>query len=200
MARRTRTQFQFTMVELTVLAASFAVTSGLVFLLGFYAGREVAAEHAPVSPEVARIPIGATPREERLPARSSDPGMAAALRPQAPAAAPPTAERPAAATEAPVAPEPVEAAPEAPTAPSVPYTVQVLATRNRSEAETLAGNLKKRGFGAFVAAVDDAGGSWYRVRIGRYDDADSARRMAERCHRELGLTQAYVSPVASNVP
>jgi cell division septation protein DedD len=81
--------------------------------------------------------------------------------------------------------------------PGVPFTVQVLATRNRPEADALAADLKRRGFGAYVAAVDDAGGSWYRVRIGHYEDAEAARRTAERASRELGLTQAYVSPIYS---
>lgn len=76
---------------------------------------------------------------------------------------------------------------------AVPYTVQVLATRDGREAEALARNLKKRGVGAFVTAVEGETGRWYRVRIGRYDDLRAAQRMADRCRRELGLTQAYVS-------
>jgi cell division septation protein DedD len=80
----------------------------------------------------------------------------------------------------------------------VPFTVQVLATRNRGEADALVTDLKRRGFGAYAVALEDAGGTWYRVRIGHFDDAEAARRMAERASRELGLTQAYVSPIYSN--
>jgi DedD protein len=74
------------------------------------------------------------------------------------------------------------------------YTVQVLATRNRNEADALIAQLKSRGYGAFISPVDDAGGKWYRVRIGRYDDPHAARAMADRCKRDLSLSQAYVSP------
>jgi cell division septation protein DedD len=74
------------------------------------------------------------------------------------------------------------------------YTVQVLATRNRNEADALIAQLKSRGYGAFVSPVDDAGGKWYRVRIGRYDEPHAARAMADRCKRDLSLSQAYVSP------
>jgi cell division septation protein DedD len=61
-------------------------------------------------------------------------------------------------------------------------------------------DLKKRGYGAYVAAVEDAGGTWYRVRVGHFEDAEAARRMAERAAREMGLTQAYVSPIYANAP
>ena len=61
MARRGRGQFQFTVVELSVIAVSFAATSALVFLLGFYVGRENAAQHAPLDEKVARIPVGPAP-------------------------------------------------------------------------------------------------------------------------------------------
>ncbi len=54
---RSRAQFQFTVFELIVLAASFAATSALVFLLGIYVGRDIAGEHAPADQQVARLPI-----------------------------------------------------------------------------------------------------------------------------------------------
>ena len=73
----------------------------------------------------------------------------------------------------------------------------MLATRNKNEAETLTNNLKRRGFGAYLVEMDDAGGTWFRVRIGHYDNPDAARRTADRVSRELGLTQAYISPLTS---
>jgi hypothetical protein len=45
-----------------------------------------------------------------------------------------------------------------------------------------------------MSPVDDAGGKWYRLRIGRYDEPHAARAMADRCKRDLSLSQAYVSP------
>ena len=246
MARRGRGQFEFTVVELAVLGASFAVTSGLVFLLGFYVGREVASEHAPLGERVARIPVAPAPPKSAgpsvppaiPPAIPMDPtapkeaeaeaSPEAAPQPPEPgpaeraAAAPQTgaADRPGAGQEGPPPGEQAALAPSAPPTaspaeppspepagseverrdllPAVGYTVQVLATRNRKEAESLAAELKGNGFGAFVTAVEDAGGRWYRVRIGRYDDPHAARVMVERCKRDLGLSQAYVSPFRMN--
>ncbi len=181
-----RQHFEFTVVELTTLAASFVVTSVFVFLLGFYVGREVAAEHAPIGEQVARVPIGEPP----APAEGPDGSAKTSLwerRGDAPEASPPPARS-----------DPAEDRPAPPTVGAAAYTVQVLATRNRADAQALAERLKRQGFGAYVAAVEDAGGTWYRVRIGHYDNSEAARRMAERCQRELGLAQAYVSPVYAN--
>ena len=257
MARRGRGQFQFTIVELTVLAVSFTVTSVLVFLLGLYVGREFAAQHAPVDERVARVRVTdpsqpetrkaepdpatlaplfdsdqavqqpVTPGEPPAPPvpprvldESSQPPQAASPEPAVPGGLP----RPELAPPATEEPEPavssrpseqdrvvaVEKEPPEPSTPpaeselassterratrSVTYTVQVLATRNRTEADALVEDLKAHDLGAFVAAVEDAGGRWYRVRIGRFDEPRSARTMVERCKRELGLGQAYVSP------
>jgi len=226
MARRGRDNFRFTTVELSALALSFTATSVLVFVLGFYVGRRVAAEHLPVGENVARVPVG-TPPSDEAPGRQPQPrpvaptGQSAAAQhggqpaaQAAPAAkAPPPASQQvsskpltppsvaqsqaaaqATSPQSPAAPAPAAVA-QAP--PGVPYTVQVLATRNRNEAENLTNNLKRKGFGAYLVQIDDAGGAWYRVRIGHYDNAEAARRTAERASRELGLTQAYVSPLTS---
>ena len=214
MARRGRGQFEFTVVELAVLAVSFTATAVLVFLLGLYVGREVASQHAPVDERVARIPVSAQPPAG--PAPLELPEEATAVSKLAPGSASPQPARPQPRpdpqrTPPEVAPaavdqgvealarralerraEPVERRPPSP--PAMAYTVQVLATRNRREAESLAANLKSRGFGAFVTAVEDAQNRWYRVRIGRYDSQQSARSMAERCRSQLGLSQAFVSP------
>lgn len=214
MTRRARGQFQFTVVELVVLAVSFAVTSLLVFLLGFYVGREVAAEHAPLAAEVATLPgdvpalggpastpqAGVAGRNETVPAKAPPAGAGAAPAPTPKAASTPRASAPAprAVPAAPVAKPPAPPAPssavrtETEPPPSGTYTVQVLATRNRAEAESMVAGLKRRGYGAFVMAVEDVGGRWYRVRIGRYQDLDSAQSMADRCRRDLGLKRAYV--------
>jgi cell division protein FtsN len=243
MARRGKENFRFSTVELGALAVSYTITSVLVFLLGFYVGRKVSAEHAPVAENVARVPVGAPPSETAAPrpaSRTSQPPAATALTPTASAAAAsataktplatttPAAKTAAAAPASPPAPgqhipaaqaiaktsgtaAPALTPPapaKAPTAaaaapppkvpPGVPFTVQVLATRNRAEADSLSANLKRKGLGAYVAAVQDANGTWYRVRIGHFEDAESARKTAERASREYGLTQAYVSPIYSD--
>jgi cell division septation protein DedD len=201
--KKGREQFQFTGLELATLALSFAATSALVFLLGFYVGREAAAEHAAVGDGVARVPVGQAPgeapaakRPESVPAKPATtvaplPHVTTALAP-APAVAANTAEPPSA------PPPPALAADALRAPPGVPFTVQILATRNHEEAESMVSDLKRHGYGAYLVSVDDAGGTWYRVRIGHFEDAEAAKRMADRASRELGLTQAYVSPIYSN--
>lgn len=211
MARRGRGQFQFTITELVVLAGSFTVTAVLVFLLGFYVGRGVAVRHGAPAPQVARVPVGSAPREpeeseaeaaaspaaaktpeRKPPPRVAPPPREPLTKPESKPESTPPAARPTAHSR--ILGETTQPAATVPPAPPVPYTVQVLATRNRREAEALASELKSKRIGAFVAPVEDASGRWYRVRIGRYDDLQSARAMEGRCRRDFGLDQAYVVP------
>ena len=205
MARKRRSQFQFTIVELAVLGASFAATSVLVFLLGFHVGREVAGRHGPPDARVARIPVvdpDGVDLEDALRAPGADDGEHAATEADhnATEGGESSAAKPSqgpAAADAARGRGPGTSADAGAVAASggLAYTVQVLATRDREEAESLTEDLKAQGLGAFVAPVEDAGGRWYRVRIGRYGDAKSARAMAERCRQDIGLSQAYVSPL-----
>jgi len=57
MARRGEGSYQFSLIELSVLAVGVFATVAAVFLMGFYVGRESAGEHAPLDERVARIPI-----------------------------------------------------------------------------------------------------------------------------------------------
>lgn len=174
MARRNRQPFQFTRLEMAALGASFLVTSVLVFLLGVAVGRQNVAAHRADVDQAARIPIDDASRFE----------VGAA--PAKPAARRPTPEADKAA--------PAAAAAPAPQLSSDPvYAVQVLATRRKQDADTMARSLTSSGFEAYVARIEDAEGSWYRVRVGRFKSVAEARAMAERCRKELGLDQAYVS-------
>lgn len=73
------------------------------------------------------------------------------------------------------------------------YTVQILATRKSGEADELARKLKSHGYAAYIKKVGDGGGAWYRVRVGSYGAFSEARAMADRCRRDMGLGQAFVS-------
>ncbi|TFH29723.1 MAG: SPOR domain-containing protein [Myxococcales bacterium] len=187
MGRRADSEYRFSIVHLAVLAASMLLTACAVFLLGFYVGRESAALHTPIDERVARLPTEdseASPRhaprpEERIPTPSKDPAPGT---PSAPAP--------------PVAPT-VRPAPAGGSGAIIPYTVQVLATRERSEAESIRGQLLKRSIGAFISEVEDGVTRWYRVRIGRYDDLDAARLMEARVRREMGFSQATIVPAAT---
>ncbi|MFN2376080.1 MAG: SPOR domain-containing protein [Candidatus Binatia bacterium] len=73
------------------------------------------------------------------------------------------------------------------------YTVQILATRKQADADALVRKLKSRGYAAYIKKVSDGAGAWYRVRVGSYGAFSEARVMADRCRRDLGLGQAFVS-------
>jgi cell division septation protein DedD len=73
------------------------------------------------------------------------------------------------------------------------YTVQILATRKQADADALVRKLKSRGYAAYIKKVSDGEGAWYRVRVGSYGAFSEARAMADRCRRDLGLGQAFVS-------
>ncbi len=198
MARRGKGQFQFTVLELTALALSFTVTSALVFLLGVYVGREAAVEHRPADPDVARP---ASPAEEGVEVEriASAPVVPQAV-PQAPPASPRAPSLPPEQIpepqrqefEKPSARDDAVAKPEPETGGQSAYTVQVMVSRSRKEAESLVEGLKRKGYGAFLKTVEDSTGRWYRVRIGRFDDLAGARSMAERCRKNLGLSDAFV--------
>lgn len=198
MPRRQRATIEFTVMHLAALAVCVLAGTGVVFLFGIYVGRGLPAHHAGIDDQVARIPVAEPPIVVALSRESG----AEPQRPVPPAK--PEADKPAAgkpAVDEPPDSRPIEQAIADSTrrdpaalavVPTVPYTVQVLATRNKNEAETLAEGLKKRRIGAFVSEVEDTGGNWYRVRIGIYDDLESAQVMEARL-RNLGLQQAYVS-------
>lgn len=73
------------------------------------------------------------------------------------------------------------------------YTVQILATRKQADADALVRKLKSRGYAAYVKKVSDGAGAWFRVRVGSYGAFSEARAMADKCRRDLGLGQAFVS-------
>ncbi len=73
------------------------------------------------------------------------------------------------------------------------YTVQILATRKTAEADALVKKLKSRGYAAYIKKMSDGEGAWYRVRVGSYGAFSEARSMADKCRRDLGLPQAFVS-------
>jgi cell division septation protein DedD len=73
------------------------------------------------------------------------------------------------------------------------YTVQLLSTRKAADAEALVKKLKARGYAANIKKMADGEGAWYRVRVGSYGAFSEARVMADKCRRDLGLGQAFVS-------
>ena len=73
------------------------------------------------------------------------------------------------------------------------YTVQILSTRKQADADALVKKLKSSGYAAYIKKVSEGEGAWYRVRVGSYGAFNEARSMADKCRRDLGLGQAFVS-------
>ncbi|MDY0385248.1 SPOR domain-containing protein [Trichlorobacter sp.] len=104
-----------------------------------------------------------------------------------PAPQPPvTAPVPQSAPQQPVeAPKNVPAQPAAkPIAKPAPkptgYLVQVASYSNRKDAETLKSRLSSRGYAAKVSETTLEGKTWYRVRIGRHLDKESATTISNQ--------------------
>jgi cell division protein FtsN len=73
------------------------------------------------------------------------------------------------------------------------YTVEASPTRSRSEAEAMRANLARRGFDATVQAVPKDGGTWYRLRVGRYGSAEQAEQVMRQVRDRGGVSRAYVA-------
>jgi DedD protein len=67
--------------------------------------------------------------------------------------------------------------------------VQVASFKTPEDAGSLKDRLTKKGFGAYIQKADlGAKGTWYRVLVGPYDDADAAAKTAERLKAEYHLS------------
>ena len=113
---------------------------------------------------------------------------------------------PAAAPEAPTdeeqeqavrAPAPVVEAPARSALPAADtagrFVVQVASFRGADDARNLEERLDKKGYSAFVQRADlGEKGTWHRVRIGPFAEADQARQVADRVQKEEKLS-AYVA-------
>lgn len=65
------------------------------------------------------------------------------------------------------------------------YTVQVASCKHRSDADTLAGTLRSKGYPVFVVPADIPGkGRWYRVRVGTFNTRQQAREFGENLKRK----------------
>jgi cell division septation protein DedD len=67
------------------------------------------------------------------------------------------------------------------------YTVQVMATSSKNKADEELQLLKSKGYTAFLDEFNNAGGSVFKVRVGKFSDAESAKKMASRIKQDLKL-------------
>jgi cell division protein FtsN len=73
------------------------------------------------------------------------------------------------------------------------HTVDAHLVRSRSEAETMRANLARRGIDATVQAVPKDGGTWYRLRVGRYASAQQAEQATRQVRDRGGVSRANVA-------
>lgn len=174
------------------LIVAFVIAVGLgigIFMLGVMVGRG----QAPVTPlEEGWVEDSFAPADAPTAAADEtgqDPDLDFFEQVEEPApgqasteqAAPPPAGQEEEATEEPVSTPPAVTPPTGMPAhdPSLAtgWVVQVKATPQRNEAETLQAALAAAGFPAFVISADSGSGTVYRVRVGRYGDRADAERV-----------------------
>lgn len=247
-----------------VLMTAWAVTCGLVYLLGFYVGKGTQERRPGFEERVVRLPVTSTPPpegqrpktgaqlsfyDELLNARAGEAGAPSTPPPTTPPSAalpvvppplpkvaapavpavpptPPPAARPAAvAAKTPSPPAAVAAVPRPPSPPpaaapgatpppaapvalgsppaTIPapaarpagggWTVEANPTRSRDEAEALQNQLRHRGYDAVVTHVQRDGETWYRLRVGRYQNSEQASQVMRRLREQEGVARAFVA-------
>ena len=139
------------------------------------------AQTAPAQPpaEPARI--------EPTPAPSLQTPAAQAPQPRGESPTPPTVEARPPATKAPN--------PSQPAARAGGYYIQVLSTKNKSEAEKRAEKLQKAGYRAEVSEADlQDKGIWFRVRVDGFETREAAQQAAKKLVGDGTITEYWISP------
>lgn len=175
--------------QIASIVVGALVLLGVVFVLGLNVGRQLAAKQLEVTRGDAlaaldqplpapAIPTDALTFHDRLTKDRVPPAEPPAAAPAAtpPAPAPPPASAPAAqAPPPPAAVEPTRAPPRADPGARPAYSVQVVATTSRAEADRLAARLKD--YGPRVEEAEVPGkGRLYRVRVGAFASKPEAER------------------------
>ncbi len=203
---RPREKFQLSLDgrQVASIVAGSLVVLGVVFVLGLNVGKQLAVRHveagrpgdlealdrAPAAPPPAKAePLTFHDRLTKDTPAPPPPPDSPPVAVPAPAAPAPPAAKPAAPPPAEAVPpdRPPDAAPEPAraAAPLKPWTVQLAASGERSEAERLAGK-----FAALNPRIEEADvpgkGRFYRVRVGSFDTKEAAQRYLRDVARETG--------------
>jgi DedD protein len=134
-------------------------------------------------------PMPGTPAAPQAGAEAATaPAPTAATVAAAAAAAKPTATKPAATTTAPsVAPKPAPAPAKPSTATAgTGWAAQVGSFSKDATAKTIADDLKRRGFKAFVMEHREAGKTLYRVRVGPVASREAADALGRKITQQTG--------------
>jgi cell division septation protein DedD len=181
------------------LTFGFLVASVAIFLFGIWVGRDMADQRTAKQEQVVHLPVGSPPPSTKVVASATETPLRLALA----FTATPQAEKPSPTPTSPPEATPTKLAPmvvwgATPTrraaAEAGGWTVQVGAMTDPVQAVMLARRLRAKGYDAYTTQGPIGGVVWYRVRVGRFADRESAKAMETRLQKEEQIEAAYVSP------
>jgi len=73
------------------------------------------------------------------------------------------------------------------------WTVQVNAYPDERSAKLLVDQLKNKGYNAHVTEVLNKGKTWYRVRVGRYDSKEEAKKLEDSLKSNENFAKAFTT-------
>jgi cell division protein FtsN len=80
-----------------------------------------------------------------------------------------------------------------PQAPDKMWSVQVRSAPDQIAASVLAAGLKTKGYDAFIVETDIKGRTWYRVRVGQFDNQDEAEALRKTLESKEGFRDAFLA-------
>src|SRR5215470_17123019 len=191
----------FTRVQLVLLGGAFTLASAIIFFLGMIVGKGIEARKIVKTDEpLVKIPVkpstqgfAATPEAKEeitfydtLTKTPSKPGAK-----EEPPPAPSKAVSKE--TEKPETPTPTKAENTANRGNDSSWTVQVNAYPDERSAKLLVDQLKNKGYNAKVTEVLNNGKTWYRVRVGRYDSKEEAKKVEEVLKNNENFSKAFTT-------
>jgi len=189
--------------QLITLTLGFLLASVLIFVFGLWVGRDIAEQRLARETQVIRLAV-TSPTPFETPVAPAVAGLPVAT-PTLPAihlaAAPTVAPKPTARlvptpthhSLALVWPTSGPAARPTPAAEGGNWTVQANATTDPVQAVVQARELRMKGYDAYTTQGPIGGVTWYRVRVGHFNDKASAKAAETKLRREEGLEAAYVT-------
>ena len=145
------------------------------------------------SATVIAAPPPALPTVPPPPSASVGPAAPAKSAPAAPSAPPKPASAPVATATPRTPPPPAPPPPVSAHSASGGWTVEANPTQDRVAAEAVLGRLRSRGYDVTLERVLREGGTWYRLRVGRYASAGEANDAMRRLRDQEGVPHAFVA-------
>ena len=220
-APKIRRRFYFERAQGVVLAATFVVSTGVIFYLGMLTGENIQkTANGVVEKPSARLPVVAllakqpaidpappiisaiTPAKEAVNSKAAPVVMNLEVPEASPASSPtlPPAQTGIGNTNvahgsgATTTSKNVAAAP-APRAADggKPWSVQIAASAEKDVSTTMAQRLSAKGYEGYVVEAEVNGKTWYRVRVGRSLAREEAENLRQLLDAKEGLHGAYVA-------